>query len=134
MNEQTFTAKKLFSLKKKTLEKRIYDFYNLSKDTDSTVQYLVALQVRERLGDSEFHLILKELVQHLFSQRKVTKIIKKFFFYFKHYFTSKEWKYLNLRVFPVRQYAEKAINAVRSRFSISNLFGAQEAQVEWIDS
>ena len=130
MNEQTFTAKKLFSLKKKTLEKRIYDFYNLSKDTDSTVQYLVALQVRERLGDSEFHLILKELVQHLFSQRKVTKIIKKFFFYFKHYFTSKEWKYLNLRVFPVRQYAEKAINAVRSRFSISNLFGAQEAQVE----
>lgn len=130
MNEQTFSAKKLFSLKKKTLEKRIYDFYNLSKDTDSTVQYLVALQVRERLGDSEFHLILKELVQHLFSQRKVTKIIKKFFFYFKHYFTSKEWKYLNLRVFPVRQYAEKAINAVRSRFSISNIFGAQEAQVE----
>ena len=130
MNEQAFTAKKLFSLKKKTLEKRIYDFYNLSKDTDSTVQYLVALQVRERLGDSEFHLILKELVQHLFSQRKVTKIIKKFFFYFKHYFTSKEWKYLNLRVFPVRQYAEKAINAVRSRFSISNLFDAQEAQVE----
>ncbi|MDT2598628.1 hypothetical protein P7D85_02510 [Enterococcus hulanensis] len=130
MNEQTFSAKKLFSLKKKTLEKRIYDFYNLSKDTDSTVQYLVALQVRERLGDSEFHLILKELVQHLFSQRKVTKIIKKFFFYFKHYFTSKEWKYLNLRVFPVRQYAEKAINAVRSRFSISNLFGAQEMQVE----
>ncbi|MBO0457626.1 hypothetical protein JZO77_12875 [Enterococcus hulanensis] len=130
MNEQTFSAKKLFSLKKKTLEKRIYDFYNLSKDTDSTVQYLVALQVRERLGDSEFHLILKELVQHLFSQRKVTKIIKKFFFYFKHYFTSKEWKYLNLRVFPVRQYAEKAINAVRSRFSISNLFDAQEAQVE----
>ncbi len=130
MNEQTFTAKKLFSLKKKTLEKRIYDFYNLSKDTDSIVQYLVALQVRERLGDSEFHLILKELVQHLFSQRKVTKIIKKFFFYFKHYFTSKEWKYLNLRVFPVRQYAEKAINAVRSRFSISNLFGTQEAQVE----
>ena len=130
MNEQTFSAKKLFSLKKKTLEKRIYDFYNLSKDTDSTVQYLVALQVRERLGDSEFHLILKELVQHLFSQRKVTKIIKKFFFYFKHYFTSKEWKYLNLRVFPVRQYAEKAVNAVRSRFSISNLFGAQEAQVE----
>ena len=130
MNEQTFSAKKLFSLKKKTLEKRIYDFYNLSKDTDSTVQYLVALQVRKRLGDSEFHLILKELVQHLFSQRKVTKIIKKFFFYFKHYFTSKEWKYLNLRVFPVRQYAEKAINAVRSRFSISNLFGNQEAQVE----
>ena len=130
MNEQTFTAKKIFSLKKKTLEKRIYDFYNLSKDTDSTVQYLVALQVRERLGDSEFHLFLKELVQHLFSQRKVTKIIKKFFFYFKHYFTSKEWKYLNLRVFPVRQYAEKAINAVGRRFSISNLFGAQEAQVE----
>ena len=130
MNEQAFSAKKLFSLKKKTLEKRIYDFYNLSKDTDSTVQYLVALQVRERLGDSEFHLILKELVQHLFSQRKVTKIIKKFFFYFKHYFTSKEWKYLNLRVFPVRQYAEKAINAVRNRFSISNIFGAQEAQVE----
>ena len=130
MNEQPFTSKQLFSLKKNTLEKRIDSYYRISGDADSTVQYLMALNIRERLGDGEFHLILKELVQHLFTQRKVTKVIKNFFFYFKHYFTSKEWKYLNLRVFPVRQYAEKAINAVRSRFSINNLFGAQEAQVE----
>ena len=130
MNEQPFTSKQLFSLKKNTLEKRIDSYYRISGDTDSTVQYLMALNIRERLGDGEFHLILKELVQHLFTQRKVTKIIKKFFFHFKEYFSSKEWKYLNLRVFPVRQYAEKAINAVRSRFSISNLFSAQEAQVE----
>ncbi len=130
MNEQPFTSKQLFSLKKNTLEKRIDSYFRISGDTDSTVQYLMALNIRERLGDSEFHLILQELVQYLFTQRKVTKIIKKFFFYFKDYFSSKEWKYLNLRVFPVRQYAEKAINAVRSRFSISNLFGDQEAQVE----
>ncbi|MBO0457557.1 hypothetical protein JZO77_12530 [Enterococcus hulanensis] len=130
MNEQPFTSKQLFSLKKNTLEKRIDSYFRISGDTDSTVQYLMALNIRERLGDSEFHLILQELVQYLFTQRKVTKIVKKFFFYFKDYFSSKEWKYLNLRVFPVRQYAEKAINAVRSRFSISNLFGAQEAQVE----
>jgi len=130
MNEQPFTSKQLFSLKKNTLEKRIDSYYRISGDADSTVQYLMALNIRERLGDGEFHLILQELVQHLFSQRKVTKIIKKLFFYFKHYFTSKEWKYLNLRVFPVRQYAEKAVNAVRSRFSISNLFSAPEAQVE----
>jgi len=130
MNEQPFTSKQLFSLKKNTLEKRIDSYFRISGDTDSTVQYLMALNIRERLGDSEFHLILQELVQYLFTQRKVTKIIKKFFFYFKDYFSSKEWKYLNLRVFPVRQYAEKAINAMRSRFSISNLFGDQEAQVE----
>ena len=130
MNEQPFTSKQLFSLKKNTLEKRIDSYFRISGDTDSTVQYLMALNIRERLGDSEFHLILQELVQYLFTQRKVTKIVKKFFFYFKDYFSSKEWKYLNLRVFPVRQYAEKAINAVRSRFSINNLFGDQEAQVE----
>ena len=130
MNEQPFTSKQLFSLKKNTLEKRIDSYYRISGDADSTVQYLMALNIRERLGDGEFHLILKELVQHLFTQRKVTKTIKKFFFYFKHYFTSKEWKYLNLRVFPVRQYAEKAVNAVRNRLSISNLFSASEAQVE----
>ena len=130
MNEQPFTSKQLFSLKKNTLEKRIDSYFRISGDTDSTVQYLMALNIRERLGDSEFHLILQELVQYLFTQRKVTKTLKKFFFYFKDYFSSKEWKYLNLRVFPVRQYAEKAINTVRSRFSISNLFGDQEAQVE----
>ncbi|MGM0340655.1 hypothetical protein [Enterococcus sp. AZ007] len=130
MNERPFTSKQLFSLKKNTLEKRIKSYYKLSGDTDSTVQYLMALQVRDRLGDSEFHLILKEVVQHLFSQRKVTKIMKKFFFHFKHYFLSKEWKYLNLRVFPVRQYAEKAITAVRNRLSVSPLFGSQEAQFE----
>ncbi|MBO0453719.1 hypothetical protein [Candidatus Enterococcus murrayae] len=130
MNERPFTSKQLFSLKKNTLEKRIKSYYKLSGDTDSTVQYLMALQVRDRLGDSEFHLILKEVVQHLFSQRKVTKIMKKFFFHFKHYFLSKEWKYLNLRVFPVRQYAEKAITAVRNRLSVSPLFGSQEVQFE----
>ncbi|MFQ7233721.1 MAG: hypothetical protein ACLRPU_02535, partial [Enterococcus hulanensis] len=60
MNEQPFTSKQLFSLKKNTLEKRIDSYYRISGDTDSTVQYLMALNIRERLGDGEFHLILKE--------------------------------------------------------------------------
>ncbi|MGG5372363.1 hypothetical protein [Enterococcus sp. AZ196] len=129
MNEQAFTHQQLFSLKKSTLEKRIVSYYRISGDSDATVQYLVALKVRKNLGDSEFHLVLKDLVHHLFTQRKVTKIMKKYFFHFKEYFVSKQWKYLTIRVFPVRQYAEKAIHEVRSRFSGIHLFN-NEIQAE----
>lgn len=129
MNEQAFTQQQLFGLKKSTLEKRIPAYLRLSGDTDSTIQYLIALQIRDRLGDSEFHLVLPDLVQYLFKQRKITKTMRKFFFHFKEYFETKDWRYLNLRVFPVRQYAKKAISAARGLTS-NILSGNHAVQVE----
>lgn len=115
MNEQPFTHQQLFGLKKSTLEKRIVTYYNSSGDSDATIQYLMTLLIRKRLGDDEFDLFLSDLVHHLFMERKVTKTVKKFFFYFKEYFRSKEWKYLLIRYFPIRQYAEKIIKSVKKR-------------------
>ncbi|MDU6524481.1 hypothetical protein ACFFH2_14895 [Enterococcus devriesei] len=115
MNEQPFTHQQLFGLKKSTLEKRIVTYYNNSGDSDATIQYLMTLLIRKRLGDEEFDLFLSDLVHHLFMERKVTKTVKKFFFYFKEYFHSKEWKYLLIRYFPIRQYAEKIIKSLKKR-------------------
>ncbi|MGM0172947.1 hypothetical protein [Enterococcus sp. DIV0800] len=115
MNEQPFTHQQLFGLKKSTLEKRIVTYYNSSGDSDATIQYLMTLLIRKRLGDEEFDLFLSDLVHHLFMERKVTKTVKKFFFYFKEYFRSKEWKYLLIRYFPIRQYAEKIIKSIKKR-------------------
>lgn len=115
MNEQPFTHQQLFGLKKSTLEKRIVTYYNSSGDSDATIQYLMTLLIRKRLGDEEFDLFLSDLVHHLFMERKVTKTVKKFFFYFKEYFRSKEWKYLLIRYFPIRQYAEKIIKSLKKR-------------------
>lgn len=75
----------------------------------------MTLLIRKRLGDEEFDLFLSDLVHHLFMERKVTKTVKKFFFYFKEYFHSKEWKYLLIRYFPIRQYAEKIIKSLKKR-------------------
>ncbi|MDU6524235.1 MAG: hypothetical protein E6540_09735 [Enterococcus sp.] len=115
MKKQPFTHQQLFGLKKTTLEKRILSYYNLSGDSETTIQYLMTLLIRKQLGDDEFKLVLSDLVHHLFMERKVTKTLKKFFFYFQEYFLSKEWKYLLIRCFPARQYAQRLIKAFKNR-------------------
>ena len=115
MKKQPFTHQQLCGLKKATLEKRILSYYNLSGDSETTIQYLMTLLIRKQLGDDEFELVLSDLVHHLFKERKVTKTLKKFFFYFQEYFPSKEWKYLLIRCFPARQYAQRLIKAFKNR-------------------
>lgn len=119
MNEQLLSHQKLFSLKPETLEKRIIEQYQETQNSSLTIKYILALQVRFKLGAQEFAHILKDLVRYLFMNTKATRTMKRFFYYFEDYFMESEWKQLNLRVFPLRNFGQKTVSIVRSLISIA---------------
>ncbi|MBO1306300.1 hypothetical protein JZO70_09020 [Enterococcus sp. 669A] len=114
MSEQPFTPNQIFNLSITTIEQRMIDFYEETRDSDTTVQLLLALRVRYPLGAEEFALVLKELVHYLFMRSKVNKALKHFLFYFRDYFETSEWKKVKLRLFPLRNFIEKAKSMILS--------------------
>ena len=46
MEKPLFTIQQLFQLKRKTLEKRLTNYYQETQDGDTAIQYLLVLQVR----------------------------------------------------------------------------------------
>ncbi|MBO1307825.1 hypothetical protein JZO70_16745 [Enterococcus sp. 669A] len=114
MSEQPFTPNQIFNLSLSTIEQRMMDFYEETQDNATTIQLLLALRVRYQLGAEEFALVLKDLVKYLFTRTKVTKTMKKFIYFFQDYFETSEWKRINLRVFPVRNFIEKAKSVILS--------------------
>lgn len=92
MNEQTLSHRQLFSLKSKTLEKRITDYYYETQNSNLTIKYILALRVRHQLGAEEFAHFLKDLVRKIFMNTKATRTMKRFFHYFQDYFMAPDRK------------------------------------------
>lgn len=118
MNEPLLTYYQVFHLTAKTLETRIMTYYQETQNSSLTLKYILALRVRFKLGAQEFEHILKDLVRHLFMNTKATKTMKRFFYYFEDYFITPEWKSLNLRVFPLRNFGERVVSVVHSLVSL----------------
>ncbi|MGM0212662.1 hypothetical protein [Enterococcus sp. AZ109] len=108
MSRQPFTDYQIFNLTRETLEQRIGEYYDETQDGATTIKLLLALRVRYQLGAEEFALVLQDLVKYLFTKTKATRTMKRFFYYFAEYFDTAEWKKLCLRVFPIRNFIEKA--------------------------
>ncbi|MBO1305405.1 hypothetical protein JZO70_04495 [Enterococcus sp. 669A] len=123
MPEQPFTPNQIFNLSLSTIEQRITEYYQESQNSSTVVQLLLALRVRYQLGAEEFALVLKDLVKYLFMRTKATKTMKRFIFYFQDYFESAEWRQVHLRVFPVRNFIEKAKSMILS--PIAKLFSLE---------
>ncbi|MGP5429067.1 hypothetical protein ACTXNW_06405 [Enterococcus malodoratus] len=117
MNEQTLSHRQLFNLKSKTLEKRITDYYDKTQNSSLTIKYILTLRVRYQLGAEEFAHFLKDLVRKIFMNTKATRTMKRFFHYFQDYFMAPEWRTLSSKVFPVRNFGERALSFVRSLIS-----------------
>lgn len=116
MSKPLFTTQQIFSLKPKTLQKRIEDYYEDTRDVNSTIQYLVALQVRDELGDEGFSFFMKGLVYKLLLQTKTSRILRRYYFYFKDYFSSNEWKVVSIRLFSIKNYLSKKIEKLHHQF------------------
>ncbi|MBO1307619.1 hypothetical protein JZO70_15695 [Enterococcus sp. 669A] len=117
MEKQPFTPQEIFNLKLETIEHRLMNFYEETQNSSTTIQLVLALRVRYQLGAEEFALALKELVRYLFKRTKASRTMKRFFYYFVDYFDAKEWKILRLKLFPVRNFIEKAKSAVKSQIA-----------------
>ena len=118
MQDLNLSPYQLFHLKRNTLENRITWYYNITQNSNTTIQYILTLKVRHLLGAQEFRFVLKDLVRHLFIHTKATRTMKRFFHYFKDYFAAPEWRALSVQLFSVTTYVEKAQTLVRSLVSL----------------
>ncbi|GCF95540.1 hypothetical protein NRIC_34310 [Enterococcus florum] len=104
MQQHPFTAEQLFRLSRKTLERRIGDYYFRTQNQTITLKLLLAIQIRDRLGTEDFTFFMKGLARHLYLNTRVTRAMKRYLFYFKSYFSEQEWALLLLKCFPLRTY------------------------------
>lgn len=118
-NDTTLTLnhRQVFGLKLDTLEKRITHIYQETQNSTLTIKYVLALRVRCQLSAKEHTQILKELVRHLFLNTKVSRTMKRFFYYFQDYFMLQEWRLLTLKLFPVRNFTEQTKTFLHSQIA-----------------
>lgn len=106
----------VYTLKRKTLEKRIKNYYYQTRDEQDTIQFLIALQVRDELGKEDFSFVLRDLVRKIFLESKPTRALRSYYIFFKDYFTLKEWRVLSIRLFPVKTFVKEKIEKLYTRF------------------
>lgn len=123
MQEMNLTLQKVFSLKRKTIEKRLSAYYEKTHNEKATVQILIALQVRDELGEADFSFFLKDLVRKLFLKTKSTRTLRRYYLFFREYFTAKEWRLLSLRLFPIKTYIAEKLEQLYTQFIKTPLQG-----------
>ena len=116
MTGALFTPRQVFSLRPKTLEKRIDKHYQETRDAGSIIQILIALQVRDELGEEDFSFFMKRLVRKLFLETKTSRTLRRYYFYFKNYFSSDEWKVVSIRLFSIKTYITEKIEKFYTQF------------------
>ncbi|MBU5363636.1 hypothetical protein KQI58_21690 [Enterococcus raffinosus] len=104
MHEYGITNKKLFTLSRRTVEKRIRKYYHETKDGTATIEMLIALQVRAELCESEFKSVLRGLANYIFLKTRSTAAMRRYYIYFTDYFGKKEWQLLSAKLFPAQTY------------------------------
>lgn len=112
---QELPYQKLFQLRRATLESRIGDFYNETRDEKTTIKYLVALQIRDELSVEDFSFVLSELVRHIFLKTKSTRTLRRYYYLFLDYFTTKEFKNLTSRLFTVKRFITEKLTKLMDR-------------------
>ncbi|HCM85384.1 MULTISPECIES: hypothetical protein [Enterococcus] len=116
MSNQPFTPQQLFSLKRATLEKRTMNYYEETRDENSTIKILIALQVRDELSEDDFSFFRKDLVRHLFLKTKSTRSLRRYYIYFKEYFAEREWRLLTARLFTALSFVVEKLEKLFTQF------------------
>ena len=108
MDTYGISNQNLFTLSRKTVEKRIRQFYHETKDGKATIELLIAMQVRAELCESEFANLLRGLVHHIFLKTRSTAAMRRYYNYFAGYFGKKDWQLLSAKLFPAETYSVEA--------------------------
>lgn len=123
MDEHLLNERQLFSLKRKTLEKRIDAHFRTTGDIKETLEILLVLQVREDLTEDDFAFMLKDLVRHIFMTAKSSRLLRKFYVFFEDYFDTKEARSLSLKLFSIKDFVADKLKKLKSLFSETPLEG-----------
>ena len=127
MHEYGITNKKLFTLSRRTVEKRIRKYYHETKDGTATIEMLIALQVRAELCESEFKSVLRGLANYIFLKNRSTAAMRRYYIYFTDYFGKKEWQLLSAKLFPAQTYGAEETEQLLNQIIEEPLTGFAES-------
>ena len=127
MHEYGITDKKLFTLSRQTIEKRIRKFYNETNAGTATIELLIALQVRAELCESEFKSVLRGLANYIFLKNRSTAAMRRYYIYFTDYFGKKEWQLLSAKLFPAQTYVAEEAEQLLNQITEEPLTGFAES-------
>lgn len=68
-------------IKTENLRKRIKNYYYQTRDEQDTIQFLIALQVRDELGKEDFSFVLRDLVRKIFFESKPTRALRSYYIF-----------------------------------------------------
>ncbi|MBO1308580.1 hypothetical protein JZO70_20565 [Enterococcus sp. 669A] len=100
MTDLPFTQYQVFHSKAATLREQIVAYYQETHNSSVTIQLLLAMKIRNQLGEQDFELFLKDLVRHLFSKATINRALRRYFYFFAEYFEETEWEMMTARCFP----------------------------------
>ncbi|WP_251866978.1 hypothetical protein [Enterococcus malodoratus] len=123
MEDHGLSRRQLFNLKRKTLEKRIKNYYRATNDGNGAIEMLVALQVRGELCEEDFSYILANLVQHIFLRTRSNAALRRYYVFFAEYFEKKEWRLLLIKLFPAKTYIAEKLKTLYTQFIKEPLAG-----------
>ncbi|BBM18081.1 hypothetical protein G15_1745 [Enterococcus avium] len=123
MEDHGLNRRQLFNLKRKTLEKRIKNYYRATNDGNGAIEMLVALQVREELCEEDFSYMLANLVQHIFLRTRSNAALRRYYIFFAEYFEKKEWRLLLIKLFPAKTYIAEKLKTLYTQFIKEPLAG-----------
>lgn len=127
MKEHGLSKEQLFRLSRRTLEKRIRNFYYKTKDAQATIEMLITLQVRNELCEADFSNVLRALVQHIFLETRSTAAMRRYYRYFSEYFGAKDWQLLSVKLFPAQTFIVEKLEHVYSQVIKEPLSGLEES-------
>ena len=123
MEDHGLSRRQLFNLKRKTLEKRIKNYYRATNDGNGAIEMLVALQVREELCEEDLSYMLANLVQHIFLRTRSNAALRRYYIFFAEYFEKKEWRLLLIKLFPAKTYIAEKLKTLYTQFIKEPLAG-----------
>lgn len=102
MTVESLSERQLFRMKRANLEKRINHYYSETQDTDSVIEYGVAILVFNAITMTNYSFICKELFKQIFLTSEPTDKLREYCLYFYDYFEFNEWEIVRDRLFKNR--------------------------------
>lgn len=102
MAVKALNERQLFRMKRVNLEKRIQQYYSKTQDSESVIEYGMAILVFNAITMTNYFFVCKDLIQEIFLTKEPTDKMREFCLYFYDFFDYNEWENVRDRLFKSR--------------------------------
>lgn len=105
--------RQLFRMKRENLEKRINLYYLETHDTDTVLEYSLAVLVFNGITIDDYSFVCKDLIKEIFLTNEPSDKLRDYCLYFYDFFEYEEWERVRDRLFKNRAAFSEHTRAIR---------------------